>query len=82
MIEAQIQREQKIIDILADELFVDAKTIKPEMNLQNDLGADSLDAIELVMRFEAEFEVDIFDEEAEKVVTVQDMFDVIAGKVG
>ena len=68
MIESEI--EAKIIDIVAEQMGVDKAEITRETSFANDLNADSLDTVELVMEFEAEFETSIPDEEAEKIQTV------------
>jgi len=62
--------EEKVIDIVAGQLGVDKEKIKPESNFVNDLGADSLDTVELVMELEEEFDISIPDEDAEKIQTV------------
>lgn len=62
---------QKVREITAEQLDVDIEEIKPESNFANDLGADSLDVVELVMALEEEFEIEISDEEAEKIATVE-----------
>ena len=58
--------------IIAEQLGVDASEATPEASFTEDLGADSLDIVELVMAFEEEFEIEIPDEDAEKIATVQD----------
>ena len=58
--------EQKVVEIVAEQLGVDKEKIKPESNFVNDLGADSLDTVELVMELEEEFDISIPDEAAEK----------------
>jgi acyl carrier protein len=63
--------------IIAEQLGVDAAEATPEASFTDDLGADSLDIVELVMAFEEEFEIEIPDEDAEKIVTVQDAVDYI-----
>lgn len=60
----------KVKEIVADELSVDAGIVTPQARFVEDLGADSLDVVELVMRFEEEFEIEIPDEDAEKITTV------------
>jgi acyl carrier protein len=70
----------KVQSIVADKLSVDAAEVKPEASFANDLGADSLDVVELVMALEEEFEVDIPDEDAEGIATVQDAVDYIDKK--
>ncbi len=62
--------EQKVKDIIINELGVDAEKVTPEASFVEDLGADSLDTVELVMEFEEEFDITIPDEEAEKIQTV------------
>jgi acyl carrier protein len=62
--------EERVIDIVAEQLGVEKDKIKRETHFVNDLGADSLDTVELVMEFEDEFELSIPDEEAEKIHTV------------
>ncbi len=69
--------EQKVKNIIADQLGVGADEIKPTSSFIEDLGADSLDIVELVMAMEEEFEVEIPDEEAENIKTVQDAVNYI-----
>ena len=61
---------EKVSSIVAEQLSVDAGEVKPESNFQNDLGADSLDTVELIMEFEREFDIQIPDDQAEKIATV------------
>ena len=68
----------KIKDIIVDQLGVDAEQVTPEASFIDDLGADSLDTVELIMAFEEEFDVEIPDEDAEKIKTVQNVLDYIA----
>ncbi|MGJ3252193.1 MAG: acyl carrier protein [Elainellaceae cyanobacterium] len=72
---------QKVQKIVSEQLGVDTAEVKPEANFANDLGADSLDTVELVMALEEEFDVEIPDEAAEGIATVQAAVDYIAGKV-
>ncbi len=67
--------ENRIIDIIANQLGVDKEMVTPEANIVDDLGADSLDVVELVMALEEAFDKEIPDEDAEKIRTVQDVFD-------
>jgi acyl carrier protein len=69
--------EQKVKNIIADQLGVGEEEIKPTASFIEDLGADSLDIVELVMAMEEEFEVEIPDEEAENIKTVQDAVNYI-----
>ena len=62
----------KVIAIIVDKLGVDEKEVTPEASFTNDLGADSLDTVELIMEFEKEFDVQIPDDQAEKIATVGD----------
>jgi len=72
--------EAKVKAIIAEQLQVDEGQVTPEANLVDDLGADSIDAIELVMQFEVAFDIDILDEAVEKWKTVRDVLDYIAEK--
>ena len=69
--------EQKVKSIIAEQLGVGEDEIKPESSFIEDLGADSLDIVELVMAMEEEFEVEIPDEEAENIKTVGDAINYI-----
>ena len=69
--------ETKVKSIIADQLGVGEDEIKPESSFIEDLGADSLDIVELVMAMEEEFEVEIPDEEAENIKTVGDAINYI-----
>ncbi len=62
--------QQKVIDLIVDQLGVDADNVTPDAHFIDDLGADSLDTVELVMAFEEEFDLEIPDEDAEKLETV------------
>lgn len=76
MTEAEI--EAKVYDIVAEQMGVDKSEITRETSFANDLNADSLDTVELVMEFEDEFETSIPDEEAEKIQTVGQAIEYIA----
>ena len=69
--------EQRVKKIVAEQLGVNDADIKPESTFVDDLGADSLDTVELVMALEEEFECEIPDEEAEKITSVQQAIDYI-----
>jgi acyl carrier protein len=65
--------QQKVIDLIVDQLGVDADSVTPQAHFIDDLGADSLDTVELVMAFEEEFDIEVPDEDAEKLETVSDV---------
>ena len=69
--------EERIKKIIVDQLGADAAAVKPEASFIEDLGADSLDTVELVMALEEEFDIEIPDEEAEKITTVQSAIDYV-----
>ncbi len=69
--------EDKMKKIIAEKLSVDMEEIVPEASFVDDLGADSLDLVELIMSMEEEFDTDISDEDAEKILTVKDAIDYI-----
>ncbi|MEN6440833.1 MAG: acyl carrier protein [Syntrophobacter sp.] len=69
--------EVKIIDIIANQLGVDKDMVTPQANIVDDLGADSLDVVELVMALEEAFDMEIPDDDAENIRTVQDIFDYL-----
>jgi acyl carrier protein len=69
--------ESKVVAIIVDKLGVDEADVKPEASFTNDLGADSLDTVELIMEFEKEFGVNIPDDQAEKIATVGDAISYI-----
>ena len=73
--------EQRVKKIVAEQLGVNESEIKTESSFVDDLGADSLDTVELVMALEEEFECEIPDEEAEKISTVQAAIDYIKAHV-
>ena len=68
---------EKVCSIVSEQLSVEAGEVKSDSNFQNDLGADSLDTVELVMALEEEFDTEVPDEEAEKITTVQAANDYI-----
>ncbi|TWJ19633.1 acyl carrier protein [Geobacter argillaceus] len=69
--------EKRIKEIVAEQLGVDEAQVNNESSFMDDLGADSLDTVELVMALEEEFDIEISDENAEKIQTVQDAIDYI-----
>ena len=69
--------EAKVKEIIVDQLGVDAEEVTTEASFVEDLGADSLDTVELVMAFEEEFDVEIPDEDAEKIAKVSDAINYI-----
>ena len=69
--------ESKVKAIIVDKLGVEEAEVKPEASFTNDLGADSLDTVELIMEFEKEFGIQIPDEDTQKISTVQDAIDYI-----
>jgi acyl carrier protein len=68
---------EKVKSIIVEQLGVDEEEVTPDASFVDDLGADSLDTVELVMALEEEFETEIPDEEAEKITTVQQAVDYI-----
>ena len=73
---------QKVRDIIEKELGVEREKLTDSASFMEDLGADSLDTVELVMAFEKEFDIDIPDEEAEKLRTVGDALKYLQDKLG
>jgi len=69
--------EERVVEIVAEQMGVDKGQITRETSFVNDLGADSLDTVELVMEFEDEFDISIPDEEAEKIQTVGRAIDYV-----
>jgi acyl carrier protein len=72
----------KVSAIIVEKLGVDESDISPEASFTNDLGADSLDTVELIMEFEKEFDLTIPDEEAENIATVGDAIAYLSEKTG
>ena len=76
------EMEEKVKDIIVEELGVEGDKLTDDASFMEELGADSLDTVELVMAFEKEFDIDIPDEEAEKLRTVGDALKYLREKVG
>ncbi|MBA2627670.1 MAG: acyl carrier protein [Gemmatimonadales bacterium] len=74
--------EEKVKDIIVEELGVEREKLTSGASFMEDLGADSLDTVELVMAFEKEFDIDIPDEDAEKLRTVGDAMNYLHQKIG
>ena len=74
--------EERVKDIIVEELGVEREKLTSDASFMEDLGADSLDTVELVMAFEKEFDIDIPDEEAEKLRTVGDAMSYLHEKIG
>ncbi len=72
--------DERVKKIIAEQLGVEEGEVTPEASFVEDLGADSLDTVELVMALEEEFEIEIPDEDAEKILTVGKALDYIKGK--
>lgn len=72
--------EEKIKEIISKQLGIDIEKVTLEASFMDDLGADSLDTVELVMAFEEAFNIEIPDEDAEKIVKVQDAINYIKSK--
>jgi acyl carrier protein len=77
-----METENKIKEIISKQLGVDMEKVTQEASFMDDLGADSLDTVELVMAFEETFNIEIPDEDAEKIVKVQDAITYINNKSG
>ena len=73
--------ESKVKSIIVDKLGVDESEVTRDANFTNDLGADSLDTVELIMEFEKEFDISIPDEDAENIATVGNAVDYLEDKV-
>ena len=72
--------EERVIEIVSEQMGVSKDQVTRETSFVNDLGADSLDTVELVMEFEEEFDITIPDEEAEKIQTVGQAFEMVLSK--
>lgn len=78
--EEKMNIEEKVKNIIVEQLGVEPEQVKPEAQFVNDLGADSLDTVELIMALEEEFNIDIPDEQAEKIKTVGEAIEHIKAK--
>jgi len=67
--------KDKVLGIIASQIQIDADQVTPDASFMDDLGADSLDTVELIMALEEEFDIEIPDSDAEKIRTVQDAID-------
>ncbi len=72
---------ERVTKIIIDKLGVEASEVTPEASFTNDLGADSLDTVELIMEFEKEFDISIPDEQAENIQTVGNALEYLASQV-
>lgn len=72
--------DEKVRKIIAEQLGVEEAKVVPEASFVNDLGADSLDTVELVMALEEQFETEIPDEDAQKILTVKDAIDYVSAR--
>jgi len=75
------EMDNKVKQIIAEKLGVSEDKVNPQASFVDDLGADSLDQVELIMAFEDAFDVEIPDEDAEKLKTVKDAIEYLSGKV-
>ncbi|HDP25893.1 MAG TPA: acyl carrier protein [Deltaproteobacteria bacterium] len=73
--------QQRVIQLIAEQLEKDISEVLPEMSFADDLGADSLDLVELIMTVEEEFNIEIPDEDAEKIKLVKDAIDYVRSKI-
>lgn len=73
--------ERQVMTIIAEKLAMPGDKVFPRSNLVEDLGADSLDTVELIMAFEDEFGIEVPDEDAERIKTVKDAVDYVKSKV-
>jgi len=73
---------EKMTEIIVNKLGIAAEEVKPEANFKDDLGADSLDIVELIMEVEKEFSISIPDDQVEDIKTVEQAIDLVEDKVG
>jgi len=77
-----METEEKVKEMISKHLGIDIEKVTLESSFMDDLGADSLDTVELVMAFEETFNIEIPDEDAEKIIKVQDSVNYIKNKIG
>lgn len=71
------KKKERIDQMICEQLCVDEDDVKPQANFNEDLGADSLDMVDLAMQFEEEYDIEIPDEDTESIKTVQDLYDYL-----
>ena len=71
----------RLVKFISQEMSIDEKKLQPKANFSNDLGCDSLDIVEIVMKVEEEFNISIPDDSAEKIRTMEDLTNYIEGKI-
>jgi acyl carrier protein len=76
----QLDIEKKVVKTIAEKLNIDESRVIAEASIMEDLGADSLDSVDIIMALEEDFEIDITEEDAQKIITVQNAFDYVAAK--
>jgi len=74
--------EKQVQETIAEKLNVDLDRVVGEASIADDLGADSLDSVDIIMALEEKFDIDIPDEDAQKIISVQDAFDYVNAKSG
>lgn len=74
--------ESRVVDLIVEQLGVSREEVAPEASFLDDLGADSLDIVELVMSFEEEFDLEIPEDDAEKIQTIGDAIGYLKGRTG
>jgi acyl carrier protein len=74
--------QAKVVEIVVTKLGVEESQVTPEASFTKDLGADSLDTVEIIMEFEKEFDLTIEDDDAEKIQTVGDVLEYLKGQLG
>lgn len=72
---------ERLIEVVSQQLGADKSSLEPDTSFMDDLGADSLDVVELIIGVESEFDIDIPDEEVENLITIGDVIDYITDKI-